>query len=222
MPHASQQSQGLVDTIPLKKPHTSSGQRPTTIAKVQPGANPMLQSPGGADQPSIGQKTGTLHLAQSAYRPPDTSEERRGQKGPTTLVPNFRSISPSIFNIDLNQTGDRSNLNGQPISPNSASGSNQQPIYVSINPRKSDANGANTSQIGNTSNMRVKRIGPLNKGDKIKFGVVVPREQKKRKTTSSEADFLQRHEIFETPKQLQRVAQVAIGKHSDQVNRVMA
>ena len=108
------------------------------------------------------------------------------------------------------------------ISPNSASGSNQQPIYVSINPRKSDANGANTSQIGNTSNMRVKRIGPLNKGDKIKFGVVVPREQKKRKTTSSEADFLQRHEIFETPKQLQRVAQVAIGKHSDQVNRVMA
>ena len=63
--------------------------------------------------------------------------------------------------------------------------------------------------------MRVKRIGPLNKGDKIKFGVIVPKEKKNRKTMSSDADFLQKHEIYETPKQLQKVAQIAIGKHSD-------
>ena len=68
--------------------------------------------------------------------------------------------------------------------------------------------------------MRIKRVGPLNKGDKIKFGVLVPRDMK-RKNAGSAAGFLDRHEIFETPKQLQSKAQVAIGKHSDAVNKIL-
>ena len=48
--------------------------------------------------PSIGPKT----LHGSAYRAGETSVDVKGGKGPATLVPNFRSISPSIFNIDLN------------------------------------------------------------------------------------------------------------------------
>lgn len=68
--------------------------------------------------------------------------------------------------------------------------------------------------------MRIKRVGPLNKGDKIKFGVLVTRDMK-RKNPGSAAGFIDRHEIFETPKQLQSKAQVAIGKHSDAVNRIL-
>ena len=73
--------------------------------------------------------------------------------------------------------------------------------------------------VGNESNMRIKRVGPLNKGDKIKFGVLVPRDMKRK--TGSAAGFIDRNEIFETPKQLQSKAQVAIGKHSEAVNRIL-
>ena len=61
-----------------------------------------------------------------------------------------------------------------------------------------------TSGGGNlkSSDARVKRIGPQNKGDKIKFGVLVTKADMKRKNSSSNDDRLERHEIFETPKQL--------------------
>ena len=52
---------------------------------------------------------------------------------------------------------------------------------MSINPKKTEGYSHGTlSQNANNvnmSNMRVKRIGPLNKGDKIKFGVLVPKEK---------------------------------------------
>ena len=57
---------------------------------------------------------------------------------------------------------------------------------------------------GNESNVRIKRVGPLNKGDKIKFGVLVPRDMKRKNPGS--AGFIDRHEIFETPNQLQSKA----------------
>ena len=67
--------------------------------------------------------------------------------------------------------------------------------------------------------MRVRRIGPLqNKGDKIKFGVLISREAK-RKAQQQSIDFLEPHEIFETPKQLIRQNRVDIGQHSAAVSR---
>ena len=69
--------------------------------------------------------------------------------------------------------------------------------------------------------MRIKRVGPLNKGDKIKFGVIVPRDLK-RKNSSSANDNLARHEIFETPNMMHQKTRLAIGKHSDAVNREVA
>ena len=69
--------------------------------------NMMMASPVQSNASTAGPKT----LLASAYRQNDASEDRRQQQqmkpGGTTLVPNFRSLSPSIFNIDLNNTGDR-------------------------------------------------------------------------------------------------------------------
>ena len=53
-------------------------------------------------------------------------------------MPNFRSISPSIFNIDLNQTvGKGDQVPGQQASPGSNSNRNNQ-IYVSIQSKRND------------------------------------------------------------------------------------
>ena len=76
-----------MDTMPLK-PHTASGQsRKIKVAMVSgtPGKSPK----------SNGSKK---HYRASV----EASDDRRGKKPAATLVPNFRSISPSIFNIDLN------------------------------------------------------------------------------------------------------------------------
>ena len=101
-----------------------------------------------------------------------------------------------------------------------ASSSQQQHIYVSIHPKKTEAgsgvSGSNTGNgggaigshggtgnvAGASSNMRIKRVGPINKGDKIKFGVIVTRgsENMNRKSSLSNVEHLERHEIFETPK----------------------
>ena len=68
--------------------------------------------------------------------------------------------------------------------------------------------------------MRIKRVGPINKGDKIKFGVIVARgDAFKRKSSNSNVEHLERHEIFETPKQMHQKTRLAIGKHSDAINR---
>jgi len=57
--------------------------------------NSKQNSPG-----SNGPKT----LLASAYRAGETAPDGMNKLGGTTLVPNFRSISPSIFNIDLNRS----------------------------------------------------------------------------------------------------------------------
>ena len=109
-------------------------------------------------------------------------------------MPNFRSISPSIFNIDLNQTvGKGDQVPGAQASPNSNSNRNQ--IYVSIQSKRNETETAGQPGPhghGNSysQSMRVRRIGPLqNKGDKIKFGVLISRESK-RKAQQQSIDFL--------------------------------
>ena len=57
--------------------------------------NSKQNSPG-----SNGPKT----LLASAYRAGETAPDGMNKLGGPTLVPNFRSISPSIFNIDLNRS----------------------------------------------------------------------------------------------------------------------
>lgn len=66
--------------------------------------------------------------------------------------------------------------------------------------------------------MRIKRVGPINKGDKIKFGVIVSRDSK-RKNLNSSIENLERQELFETPKMMHQKTRVAIGKHSDAIYR---
>lgn len=60
----------------------------------------------GSPIASVTSTAGPKTLLASAHRAVEGSDERRQAKPGTTLVPNFRSISPSIFNIDLNQTGE--------------------------------------------------------------------------------------------------------------------
>jgi len=114
-------------------------------------SNSVIQSP---------LSNGTKTLPGSANRVQESAEERR-QKKQIVLMPNFRSISPSIFNIDLNQAGEKTpNLIPSPNTSN-----NQ--IYVSIQSKKDDEG------LRNAANSRIKRVGRLNKGDKIKFGVLI-------------------------------------------------
>ena len=80
------------------KPNTSHGGTRQAKGQIVMGiaGDSNVKSP----LPSIGPKT----LHGSAYRVGETSVDAKGGngKGSATLVPNFRSISPSIFNIDLN------------------------------------------------------------------------------------------------------------------------
>lgn len=62
--------------------------------------------------------------------------------------------------------------------------------------------GANGGQLSNSAS-RIKRVGPINKGDKIKFGVLVSNDLK-RKKSSSDLDHMSHHEIFATPKQMHK------------------
>lgn len=60
----------------------------------------------------------------------------------------------------------------------------------------------------------IKRVGRVNKGDKIKFGVLVQREVKPKKNVEDK-------EKFETPKSMYHKNKLAVGQHSDHVYKIM-
>jgi len=69
-------------------------------------------------------------LVNTAFRAVEGSEEKKNKEEVMTLVPNFRSISPSIFNINLKQSARQANENAQaPGSPIQGS-NNANHIYV--------------------------------------------------------------------------------------------
>ena len=62
---------------------------------------------------------------------------------------------------------------------------------------------------------RVKRVGRVNKGDKIKFGVLVPQRDVKPKKNVEDK------ETFESPFLMRQKARAEIGVHSDHVYKIV-